>query len=125
MTQLTRTTEHPEIISLQSAYGLPGIIGRNGTVTVASLADLNDWYATFRSGLSLAVGGRYETRADGKLYGLGGLSWHLSWRTLPGIPAGLLVMAQTAEDEVLPDLPVVRAGWPYGVELAQRSAVAL
>jgi len=81
-------------------------------LAVDSITDLNAWYETHRCGSTLAVGGRYETR-DGRLFGLGGLSWNLHIKAIEGGP--LDVTVETAEGEVLPDLPVVRDGFPYAL----------
>lgn len=91
------------------------------SITVDSITTLNTWYERFRCGSTIAVGGRYETR-NGQLVGLGGLSWALHIKAWPGGP--LTVSVDTADGEVLPDLPVVRAMFPGAVNRDARSAVA-
>jgi hypothetical protein len=77
---------------------------------VRSVRELNDWYVASADGRSLAVSSRTERR-DGQLWGLGGLDWMLCI-------GSVTVRTVSAEDEVLPDLPVVRAGWPYDLDRA-------
>jgi hypothetical protein len=74
-------------------------------VSVDSITFLNDFWEQAGPGRSLAVSSRHEFR-NGQYWGLGGLDWAV-------VTAGLVVTATTGEDEELPDLPVVRAGWPY------------
>ncbi|WP_327066765.1 hypothetical protein [Kitasatospora sp. NBC_01302] len=78
------------------------------TVTVGTLYDLNEQYLASRTHRGLSVGSRSEVREDGQRFGLGGLDWMLVTPTA-------VYKVVTAEDEVLPDLPVVRDGWPYGL----------
>jgi hypothetical protein len=71
------------------------------TIVAADITELNRFFVAAGPRRTLAVAGRYERR-DGALFGLGGLDWHLT--------AGpLVVVLATGEDELLPDLPVVRA----------------
>lgn len=133
-TQPTRTTPPPEgheplnvIARLQSGFGLAGIVvvGTYGPeVHVETPAELDAWFGQFRAGYGLSVSGRYETR-DGVDYCLGGLDWRVHLK-VPGVPLvgnySLTVRLITAEGEVLPDLPVVRRGWPYDLERAEREA---
>jgi hypothetical protein len=85
-------------------------------IEVGSIAEFNEYYLAARPGRTLAVGGRYEVR-DGRQFALGGLHWFLTDSTR-------VVSTVTAEDEVLPDLPVVRAGFPYGLDRDNCPAVA-
>jgi hypothetical protein len=101
------------LISLMTAMGLPGVIGANGEVTVDAIADLNEWFSQFRTAAGLATASRCEIR-NGQLFGLGGLDWQLLVRNVPGV-GSVTVRAVTGEREWLPDLPVVRAGFPYGL----------
>lgn len=91
------------------------------SVVAGSVEEFNAWYEKHMYGSSLAVGGRYETRG-GRLFGVGGLSWSLHIKAAEGGP--LTVLLDTAEGDALPDLPVVRAGYPYGLNRNARSAVA-
>lgn len=133
-TQPTRTTPPPEgheplnvIPRIQSAYGLAGIVvtGVYGPeVHVETVAELDDWHGQFGRGAGHAIGGRYETR-DGVDYSLGGLDWRLYLKNLPGLAGVLTVRLVTVEGEALPNLPVVRAMWPYALERADREATRL
>jgi hypothetical protein len=91
------------------------------TIVASSITDLNTWYTNHTYGSTLTVGGRYETR-NGQTFCLGGLSWSLHIKAFDGAP--LTVLLVTAEHETLPDLPVVRAGFPYALDRNDRSAVA-
>jgi hypothetical protein len=88
------------------------------SIAVGSIHDLNDHFEQHRREATLAVTTRHETRG-GQRFGLGGLAWTLRVREL-----SLTVTTETAEGEVLPDLPVVRAGYPYGLAHNSRTAVA-
>lgn len=85
-------------------------------VEARSIEEFNAWYEGRRYGSSIAVSGRYETR-DGQLFGLGGLDWTLC-------ASDVMVTLTTAEDEVLPDLPVVLAVFPERRAVSSRQAVA-
>ncbi|MCX4751711.1 hypothetical protein OG455_41890 [Kitasatospora sp. NBC_01287] len=86
------------------------------TITVGTLNDLNDLYLTnLRTHRGLAVGSRDEVR-DGQRFGLGGLRWRL-------VTTSAVYETFTGEDEVLPDLPVARDGWPFAISDGE-SAVA-
>jgi hypothetical protein len=74
-------------------------------IHVDTLDALNTYWQHANSRRSLCVGSRDEIR-DGQRFGLGGLSWVLFDRDV-------VVTAITGEDDALPDLPVVRAGWPF------------
>lgn len=87
-------------------------------VAVGSIHDFNAHFEEHGPEATLAVTGRSEIRA-GRRFGLGGLAWTLRVREL-----SLTVTAVTAEGEVLPDLPVVRAGYPFGLARNDRQAVA-
>jgi hypothetical protein len=73
------------------------------TITVGTIHELNQHYA--RGKCSLAISSRTEMR-DGQLFGLGGLDWLL-------VTPAACYETVTAEYEALPDLPVVRDGWPF------------
>ena len=90
-------------------------------VIASSIEEFNSWYEKHTYGSTLAVGGRYETR-NGQMFCLGGLSWSLHIKAIEGGP--VTVTLDTAEDETLPDLPVVRVGFPYGLNRNARRAVA-
>lgn len=83
------------------------------TITARDIHELNEHYLNNRRH-TLAVGGRYETR-NGQTFTLGGLHWQL-------FTPGAVVELVTGEDETLPDLPVVRAGWPYAAQPEQVAA---
>ncbi|GAB2696901.1 hypothetical protein [Kitasatospora kifunensis] len=85
------------------------------TVTVGTLYDLNERYLAAAK-CSLAVSSRTEIR-DGIRFGLGGLNWRVS---TPDASYEVV----TGEDEVLPDLPVVRAGWPFAFTSDVRGVAA-
>jgi hypothetical protein len=73
------------------------------TIAAADITELNRFFVAAGPLATLATTGRYERR-NGQLFGLGGRDWHLT--------AGPLVVVLTtseAEDDALPDLPVVRA----------------
>lgn len=76
------------------------------TVTVGTLYDLNRQYlASVSTHRGLSVGSRSVVR-DGQRFGLGGLRWRL-------VTDDAVFETVTAEDDVLPDVPVVRDGWPF------------
>ncbi|MFI9304821.1 hypothetical protein ACIG0C_36415 [Kitasatospora aureofaciens] len=95
------------------------------TLTAASISELSAWYDAL-SPRGVAVGGRYETGADGELLILGGLDWVLSVGQVPGCPGiQLSVIAETTAFEVLPDTELVRSMCPWAVRLtAAGTAVA-
>ena len=76
----------------------------NERIRVGSVEELNDRFVSASSRPTLVVGSR-SVRRDGQLFGLGGLDWLLT-------DGRQVVTLTTAEDELLPDLPVVRAAWP-------------
>lgn len=114
--------------------GMPGVVsvsvspdGRKVGLRVDSVAALSAWRD--RYGLrSAAVSSRQELRADGRWYGLGGLSWLLVLPPLvelPGVSVSLSTVS--AEDEVLPDTALVRAMCPESARvrrIREREAAA-
>lgn len=101
------------LFGVMTGHGLPGVVGANGEVSVESIVDLNEWFSLFRTAAGLTTASRCEIR-NGQLFGLGGLDWQLLVRNVPGVGT-VTVRAVTGEHEWLPDLPVVRAGFPYGL----------
>lgn len=89
----------------------------DGRVRVGSVEELNALYGNAGPSRTLAVGGRHETRA-GQLFCLGGLDWLLS-------DGPLVAVLTTGEDEVLPDLPVVRAAWPVAKSFVAAAGIGV
>jgi hypothetical protein len=120
---ISNPTDIPgRVTALKADSGLPGTrSGAPVSITVHSIDEFNAWYERHTYGSTLVVGGRYETRG-GQMFCLGGLSWGLHIKAIVGGP--LTVSLDTAEDETLPDLPVVRAGFPYDLGRNARGAVA-
>lgn len=85
-------------------------------IHVDSLDALNTYWQQASSRRSLCVGGRDVIRG-GQRFGLGGLSWVL-------FDGDIVVTAITGEDEVLPDLAVTRAGWPFAFASDEWEAAA-
>lgn len=87
--------------------------GHLATLSVPSVRDLNAWYTALDGRAGVTVTSRSEER-DGQRWGLGGLDWSVGLGRVPGLlGVWLQVTAVSAELEQLPDLPVVRAGFPF------------
>lgn len=129
MRQPTQILPHPAapatratLISVMADAGLPGAVTADGTVLVDGVAALNSWFVRFRTGSSLSTASRYEVRG-GQLFNAGGLDWRLTVPQVPGV-GRVTVRAVTGELEPLPDLPVTRAGYPYGIRSTVVTGVA-
>jgi hypothetical protein len=97
-----------------------GADGRSVTLTAWSVRELSNWYDALRSRASAGVSSRQERRADGWLYGLGGLEWVLCLgEVVPGVR--VYVVTDSGEGELLPDTALVRALCPWA---ASRRAAA-
>ncbi len=83
--------------------------GRSVTLLAWSVRELDAWYQASGGGASLTVSSRQRVEGS-RSFGRGGLDWTLGLGRIPGrLDTWLSVMTETVEDEVLPDLLVVRA----------------
>jgi hypothetical protein len=116
------------LVELRARVQFPGVAlgeaefgadGRSVTLTAWSVRELSNWYDALRGRCEAGVSSRQERRADGQLYGLGGMEWELCLgEVVPGVR--VYVMTVSGEGEVLPDTALVRALCPWAA--ARRAA---
>jgi hypothetical protein len=117
LSELRSRVQFPGVALGEAEFGADG---RSVTLTAWSVRELSNWYDALRDRCQAGVSSRQERRADGQLYGLGGMEWELCLgEVVPGVR--VYVESESGEFEVLPDTALVRALCPW---MAARRAAA-